>query len=233
MIQDMINGRVFRILSLVLLSAAGSAQAQRIDTPYRFFEETQAAGLTLAYISTDRGSVGLGPESGIAFGGRYHIRLSGPFFVEGEALYFPTTRAVLDSVVVDSAFVQRGEADIALALVQASLRFQVTGQRTWHGLLPFILLGGGVALQVKDDDAADAAVPAEARFDFGTTFAGQLGAGIEVFPVERLAIRLDVRNVLWQLETPQSLLEADVGRLLPAEEWTNNLTASIGLSFHF
>jgi hypothetical protein len=169
----------------------------------------------------------------VAFGARYHIRLSGPFFVEAEALYFPTTRAVLDSTVVDSAFQQVGEADIAIALVQGSLRFQFTGQRTWHGMLPFLLLGAGVALQAQDDDTADEDVPAEARFDFGTTFAGQIGAGIEIFPVQRLALRIDVRNILWQMETPQALLEHDIGRTLPQEEWTNNVSASLGISIHF
>lgn len=220
--------------AVFMLVAAGPVSAQRIETPYRFFEEKQAAGLTFGYISTDQGSLGLGPKSGIAFGGRYHIRLSGPFFVEAEALYFPTTRAVLDTAVVDSAFRNIGEATTALAFLNASLRFQITGQRTWHGILPFILLGAGAGLEVKDDDAADEAVPAEARFDFGTTFAGQLGAGIEVFPVERLAIRIDARNVLWKLDTPEGLeIETDLGRRVPTDEWTNNLTATIGISIHF
>lgn len=227
------NGRAFWIFGVLLLAAAGSASAQRIDTPYRFYDQTQAVGFSVAYISTDKGSVGLGPESGLAFGGRYHIRLTGPFFVEAEALYFPSTRAVLDSAVVDSTFEQVGEADLGIAVVQASVRFQLTGQRTWHGILPFLLAGAGVALQAQDDDSADEDVPAEARFDFGTTFAGQIGAGIEVFPVERLALRIDVRNILWQMETPQALLEHDIGRTLPKEEWTNNVTASIGISIHF
>jgi hypothetical protein len=221
------------ILGILSLLAAAPASGQRIDTPYRFFDETQGIGATVAYISTDQGSVGLGPESGVAFGGRYHIRLSGPFFIEAEALYFPTTRAVLDSVVVDSAFQQVGEADIAIGLVQASLRFQMTGQRTWNRILPFILLGAGFGIQAKDDDAADEAVAGEARFDFGTTFAGQVGAGIEIFPAQRLAIRIDARNVLWQLKTPQAMLLPDLGRTVPTEEWTNNVTASIGIVFHF
>ncbi|HET9440767.1 MAG TPA: outer membrane beta-barrel protein [Longimicrobiales bacterium] len=229
------NPRIGCILGLLLLAGAGPALGQRIDTPYRFFEETQGIGLTAAYISTDKGSIGLGPESGVAFGGRYHIRLSGPFFVEAEALYFPTTRAVFDTVVVaaDSAFQQVGEADIGLAVAHASLRFHLTGQRTWNRILPFVLLGVGVAVEATDDEAADADVPGEARFDFGTTFAGQVGAGIELFPAERLAIRIDGRTVLWQLETPQALLGRDIGRTVPTEEWTNNFTASVGLSIHF
>lgn len=226
--------RHFRwFFAALMLLAAGPASAQRIDTPYRFYEEKMGAGASVAYISTDKGSIGLGPESGMAFGARYHIRLSGPFFVEAEGLYFPTTRAVLDTAVVDSAFRQVGEANTDIAILQASLRMQLTGQRTWNRILPFFLLGVGVGIETKDDDDADAAVPGEARFELGTTFAGQLGAGIEIFPVERLAIRIDARNVLWQLKSPQGLLDVDIGRRVPTEEWTNNLTASVGLTFHF
>jgi hypothetical protein len=231
--QINMNFRFGWLAGVMLLIGVSSAAAQRIDTPYRFFDHTQAVGATVAYINTDKGTVGLGPESGVAFGGRYHIRLSGPFYVEAEALYFPTTRAVLDTAVVDSAFEQVGEADIALAFVQGSLRFQLTGQRTWNNMLPFLLLGAAVGIQAQDDDEADEAVPSEARFDFGTTFAGQIGAGIEFFPASGLAIRIDARNILWQLETPQALQLRDIGRTLPAEEWTNNITASVGISIHF
>lgn len=225
--------RIVLLIGALFLGGTTAAVAQRIETPYRFFEETQAGGLTVGYISTDKGSIGLGPNSGPVFGGRYHIRLSGPFFIEAEALYFPTTRAVLDTTVVDSAFQQVGDADLGIGMLLASIRFNLTGQRTWNRVVPFILLGVGGALAIGDDDAADENIGSDARFDFGTTFAGQLGAGIEWFPVERLAIRVDARNVLWQLATPQALLEQNVGRTVPTEEWTNNVTASVGVSIHF
>ena len=227
------TARIPLIAALLFMAGASPALAQRITTPYRFFEETQAAGLTVAYFSTDQGSLGIGPKSGTAFGGRYHIRLSGPFFVEAEALYLPTTRAVVDTVVVDSAFTEVGEADIGLAVVHASMRFNLTGQRTWNNILPFVLLGVGAAIEAKGDDEADADILPTARTDFGTTFAGQFGAGIEWFPVERVAIRADLRNVFWQLKTPEGLQFFDLGRPVPAEEWANNLTTSIGISVHF
>ena len=229
------NGRIGLIIGALLLAAVSGAEAQRINTPYRFFEETQAAGIFVMPISPDKGAIGLGPDKGTAFGARYHIRMSGPFFIEGELLYFPTTRAVLDTAVVDSAFERVGEAKTAIALGQASLRFNITGQRTWNRLLPFVLLGVGIAAEVRDDDAAEEDVASEARFDFGTTFAGQIGAGIEFFPVDRLAVRIDARNLLWQLKTPEGLAARGslVGRTLAENEWANNLAASIGVSIHF
>jgi opacity protein-like surface antigen len=230
------NRRIALLIAVLVLGSASLAAAQRIDTPYRFFEQRQAAGLFAGHISTDKGAIGLGPESGSALGGRYHIRLGGPFFLEAEALYFPTTRAVLDTVVVDSAFQRAGEADIALVTGLLSLRFHMTGQRTWHRFLPFLLAGAGVSTVVENEDAAEEDIPSEFRYDFGTTFAGQIGGGIEWFPAERLAVRFDARSVLWQIKAPDGLLlrgQAQLDRPLPQDEWVNNLTFSVGLSFHF
>jgi opacity protein-like surface antigen len=230
------NRRIALLIAVLVLGSASLAAAQRIDTPYRFFEQRQAAGLFAGHISTDKGAIGLGPESGAAFGGRYHIRMSGPFFLEAEALYFPTTRAVLDTVVVDSAFQRVGEAELGLVTGLVSLRFHITGQRTWHGFLPFLLAGAGVSTVVQKDDADDEEIPSDFRYDFGTTFAGQIGGGIEWFPAERLAVRFDARSVLWQIKAPDGLLlrgQAQLDRPLPQDEWVNNLTFSVGLSFHF
>ena len=227
------TARTRLFIAVLLLAGASPAAAQRITTPYRFFEETQSVGITALHLSTDEGSLGLGPRSGTGFGVRYDIRLSGPFFVEAEAVYLPTTRAVVDTIVVDSAFTEVGEADISVALLQASLRLNLTGQRTWHRLLPFVFLGIGTAIEVQDDEEAEVTIVPSARTDFGTTFAGQLGAGIEWFPVERVAIRADVRNIFWQLRTPEGLRVFDLGRTLPSEEWASNLAGSIGIAVHF
>ena|SRR5688572_12631816 len=224
----------FLIAGLTLCGASLATGQERITTPYRFFEHTQAAGLFAAQISTDQGQLGLGPESGTAFGGRYHIRLGGPFFLEAEVMYFSTTRAVRDTAVVDSAFEKIGEAETGLINGLASLRFNITGQRTWHRLLPFIVLGAGLTHEIQDDEDADEAVPSESRFDFGTTFAGQLGGGIEWVPVDRLAVRIDARSILWQIKAPDGLLAHGLsGRALPEDEWVNNFTISAGVSFHF
>jgi hypothetical protein len=230
------NRRIALLIAVLVLGSASQAAGQRIDTPYRFFEQRQATGLFAGHISTDKGTIGLGPESGSAFGGRYHIRLGGPFFLEAEALYLPTTRAVLDTVVVDSAFQSVGEADMGLVTGLVSLRFHITGQRTWHRLLPFLLAGAGISTEVEDDDTADEDIDSEFRYDFGTTFAGQIGGGIEWFPAERLAVRFDARSVLWQIKAPEGLLlrgQQEFDRPLPQDEWVNNLTFSVGLSFHF
>lgn len=207
--------------------------AQSITSPYRFLDTSQEAGLFVMHISPEEGTLGLGSESGIAFGGRYAIVLSGPFMVEGEVGYFPTRHAVLDTVVVDSAFTRIGEADHSLVIATAALRVNLTGQRTWNNLQPFLLFGfGGVIEASKDKDAVNVA-PVDARYNFGTSFAGSVGAGIAFSPTERLAIRLDGRNLLWKIKTPAALVSANTGTVTPTDEWVQNLAFSAGVSIFF
>jgi hypothetical protein len=218
---------------LVTLFIPAAATAQAISSPYRFIDESQAIGLFGGYISAGKGSVGLGPKGGPVFGARYSIRLSGPFTIEIEPAFFKTTRPVLDTTVVDSARAQVGEADLALVLANGSLRFNITGARTWHGLQPFFLFGGGAAVDLSGTSEDDELVTGEARFDFGTSFAGQLGGGVEWYASKRLTLRLDARNALWKIKTPLAFVSDSFGQNAPREEWVQNGFFTVGLSFRF
>lgn len=226
--------RTFLWLFVLLgVLAVKPAQAQRVDSPYRFMDTSQEAGLFAAYIAADEGAVGLGATDGAAFGARYAVRISGPFILEVEAMYFPTERAVLDTVVVDSAFRKVGTAKQGLMIATAALRLNLTGSRTWHGLLPYVSFGGGAATQISSDADDIDVTPLDARLDFGTGFAGTLGAGVEFFPTKRVALRVDGRNLLWKVATPAALLRGPVGVTMPKNEWVKNLSASAGISIHF
>lgn len=229
----------FRTLTIAALAAAGlvlagtrPAAAQRIPSPYRFVDETQSAGAFIGYIWTDRGTVDLGPESGPVFGGRYSIRLSGPFTLEGEALLFPTSRAVigLEEVAGDTIPTQVGEADLTLLGLSGGLRFNLTGPRTYRNLMPYLLFSAGAAIPLAEDTDANAELPAEERYRFGTSFAGQVGGGLEWFTSRRLALRSDARVLFWRLKAPDAfVLTQDISR----EEWVQNYTVSVGASYRF
>jgi hypothetical protein len=216
-----------------LLALSMPARAQSISSPYRFLDSSQEAGVFVAHISTGESTLGLNSNSGVAFGARYSIVLSGPFMIEADVMYFPTRHAVLDTLVVDSAFSRIGEADHSLVIGSAALRLNLTGQRTWNKLQPFILFGvGGVAEVSQDKDAVNAA-PQDARYEFGTSFAGKVGAGVAFVPANRVAIRLDASNLLWKVKTPAALLRGDIGRPIPTDEWVHNLTLTAGVSIFF
>jgi hypothetical protein len=227
--------RLVRIILLVLglLTLGQPVSAQRIASPYRFLNTSQEAGVFIAQINPAESTVGLESESGPAFGVRYSIQVSGPFMLEGEGMYFPTSHAVLDTAVVDSAYRVIGTADHAIASGTAALRVNLTGQRTWNRVQPFVHFGVGFALEASRDQDAVNLAPEVARYEFGTTFAGLLGAGISWVPAERLAVRLDARNLLWKIKTPAGLQTSATGRLMPTDEWVQNIGLSAGISFLF
>lgn len=223
------------LIAAVLLST-GSARAQDITSPYRFIDESQALGLFGGYVLTDRGARDLGPKSSPAVGLRYSLRVRGPFVLEGEAAFVPSTRTVLDTAMADGAFRRLGEADLSLALVQAALRFNITGPRAYYGLQPFLLVGGGGIMDVSDSEdafrdqlVADDVVAEEVVFDFGTSFAAQIGAGIEWFATRRITVRADVRDVFWQIATPAAFRDQNIA----SEEWLQNFAFMLGLSYRF
>lgn len=227
------NWRLSLPLVAGLLASVEPASAQQIPSPYRYVDERQSVAVFGGYAITDEGRLELGPESGPAGGVRYSLRISGPFTAEASATYFPTTRAVWDTTTVDAALTRIGEADLGLALVDASLRFNITGPRTYYGLMPYVVAGGGAAIAISDEDDVETAaeLPADARFDFGTRFAGHVGAGIEWFATRRLALRADARDVFWKLPTPPAFLRQNLD--VPEEEWVQNFVLTLGAAYHF
>lgn len=205
------------------------AAAQQINSPYEFIEERQHASLFVGYFATNSGDLDLGPESNLAAGARYGIRLSGPFVLEGTVGLLPTTRMVIDTLPGTGGREHIGDEDLNILFTDAALRFDVTGPRTFHNLLPFLTFGAGAAVQLGDEGNDD--LPQGLRYRFGTTFAGQFGGGVEWLGWRRLGIRADARNMLWRIRTPGAFLERDPD--LPSREWTQNFLFSLGLSYRF
>lgn len=222
------------LLALALTFAGrADAQAQSIPSPYRFIETSQRIGVTAGYMFSGEGALGLGPQSAPFMGARYSIRISGPFTAEAEAAFVPSTRMVWDTVAGDTTREVIGEANIRLALASAALRFNITGPRTWHGLQPFLIIGGGIAVDLAGDAEAEEDLPDAVRFDFGTSFAGHLGGGVEWLLSPGWSLRVDGRNTLWKLETPDAFFTTDRGLLIPTDEWAQNFVLSAGLAIHF
>lgn len=218
-----------------LACLAGHAAAQQIDSPYRFLDDTRQFGVFAGYMSAQEGRAGIGPQPAPTLGARLAFRVSGPFSLGLEVGYTPTQRTVRDTVfqAADSVFRPLGEADMRLISVMGEARFNLTGPRTWHGLQPFVAGGAGVVFDGGDRHAFDEDLPDQGRYRFGTTFAGQVGVGVDWYPTERVSLRLDARNLLWKLRVPDAFLLTEHGQTLSASEWENNFVVTAGLSFHF
>lgn len=215
------------------------AAAQSIASPYRFIETQQEVSVFAGALSAETGPLGMGPSPPSIFGGRWGIRVSGPFVFEVEGAYLPATRSVVDTARVDpeggdSSFVTLGEADANLLLGQVALRFDLVGPRTWHGLTPFVRVGGGLAVDLSGShEDLEGQLPADARYDFGTTFAGELAGGVEYYLSPGLGVRVDARTLLWKLEVPDRFRLLEQARGVTSASWEQQYVFTAGLSVHF
>ena len=228
-----------RIRSFALLAGlagtvlAEPAAAQRVPSPYRFFETSQEVTLFGGWVSPGRGSLEIGPGPGPVLGARYGIELSGPISLEGVVSYIPTTRRVVDPARLEGDRVI-GEADAELAVVDVRLKLSITGRRTWNSLNPFLIAGGGVSIDLSGTEPLDERLLADDRFDMGTGFVGVAGAGLRWFASDRFVARGDALLNLWRLDVPQGW--RDPTRELPVvgdSEWVSGPLLTLGLGYRF
>lgn len=230
--------RISAFWILVTVSAAVFAQpvrGQRIDSPYRFLDHSQFGSLWGGYVAASDGVLGIGPEPAAIFGAAWALRVSGPFALNVETGYMPSTRVVRDTVFdeTEGVYEPLGEADIGLLAVLGNLRINLTGARTWNSLQPFVIAGAGLVLDLAGGSEIEGERPANTRFDYGTSFAGQLGAGVDWYPTPRVSIRVDARDMFWKLPVPEAFLLTENGLGLSRSEWEQNFALAAGLSIHF
>jgi len=140
---------------------------------------------------------------------------------------------VQDTVPGDSTRMSVGEVDFRAISASVALRFDITGPRTWHGLLPFVLFGGGFTSDVAAESDLQKALPADVRFKFGSRLTGVMGGGVEWLPASHVGLRFDVRNMLWKLKSPSAFLFGDRALSLPSNQWTQNVAFTAGLNLRF
>ncbi|MGH7545929.1 MAG: outer membrane beta-barrel protein [Gemmatimonadota bacterium] len=220
---------------LSLLAAAAPAAAQGIPSPYRFVDYGQDLGAFASRIGTDRGTMNLGPDGGLAFGLQYSLRINDPMALSARATYFATERAIIDTITtVDGELTTQSEgtAPLDLLLLTARLQLTLTGARTWHGIAPHVFVGGGLAIATSEADDP-VTVGVDNRYSFGNAFMGQLGFGASIFLGDRWSLRLSVLDDLWQIRAPRGLQDVNLTPTAPDSEWTHNLEISAGLHHHF
>lgn len=228
------------ILVAALAVTAAPAASQGITSPYDFVEHSMSVWAFGSAVFTDRGPLDLGPGSGYAAGVGFTVRISGPFNVDARAAFLPTSRRVYDVESADTALVrtdpmvgleQIGTADVSILLLDTSLRFDVTGPRTWHRLQPYFLMGAGAALRVASDNAAEEPLSEDLHVRFENGVTGHVGAGVEWYLTDRFSVRADARDILWKIHVPEGFFVDR--RVVSEEEWAQTAHLSLGAAFRF
>lgn len=210
-----------------------SSSGQTIPSPYRFIETRHEAGAFGGILEPDTGPFGFGPGQGILSGLRYSIELSGPFSLEGVTSVLLGERDVVDPRRAEGSRVV-GRADTRLTSLDGRLKFALNGRRTWHGLGPYLLAGGGVVFDLAGESPADRELEDRDRYSFDTSFLGILGGGIRFLPSERLQFRVDAESRFWKLRTPAGFSDQDLN-LGPVsrEQWVSGLGLTLGAALRF
>ncbi len=225
------------LILVLLLAALGGAERlaaqERVPSPFRYVEETHSAGAYAGYLWTEAGDLDLGPQAAPQFGVRYSLQLGGPVAGVAAVGLILSERTVF-ALRADPDNPQQtiplpvGTTSMPLLLVEGGVRLNLTGPRTWHGLMPYLGATGGLVTDLARNEPEDLEIPEDERFRFGPGFAVGLGAGTDWFLTPRLSLRAEIRDQIWRIALPETFTG-------PQREtrWTNNLGLSIGAAVHF
>lgn len=218
---------------MLLMVPPTPGQAQAIPSSFSYVEPKQEIGPYVGPMTAKTGRFGFGPSGGTALGVRYAIQLSGPLSFEGVVGVVDGTRDVIDPGRVEGDRVI-GQADALITTIDARFKFSFTGQRAWKRLSPFIVFGGGIALDTSPTSEHDATLLAADVFDFGSSFFGTVGAGTRWFVTERIGVRGDAVFSLWKIGTPPGFSDPERAfENVPEGEWLRGTSATITLFYRW
>ena len=190
---------VLAALVATLLSAGTPLAAQQVvghvpsQSPFRDIKPSQHITFEGGYFKTQQDEIGATPRSGALFGVRYDIPVGGParFYVRLDRV--SSHREAFDPTK-PPATRDLGNVSSALWLGDLGFALDLTGERTWHGIIPTVDLGLGLATssdRVKRDP-----------YSFGTEFAMRSDLGIRILPGNGVELRLLAGPTLYQNKYP-------------------------------
>jgi opacity protein-like surface antigen len=221
-----------RLTVITCLAAAASvARAQdtatvHIASPYSDLHEDEAIFLTAGYFGGNRGQAGVGPQGSGIVGLGFLYHLGGPAGLIARLQYANSTRDIVDTLL-PPATRYSGPSSAPLVLFDVDFLFDVTGEKTWHRLVPTAGFGLGLAFGDNNLDAGG--------YKFGTKFYFALGGGVKYALKEPWVVRADAWLYFWQLSYPTSYFTAGATPVLPPtapdKDWTTNGVLSLGISY--
>ena len=228
------NGRTWMAIVACSLATPLAAQVGHVPqrSPYTDLEFRQEATVFGGYYNAGDDRVGVAPRSGPMFGVRYDLRLAGPASLTSKLAYVQAQRTGIDPRRPAGDRIVQNDASWPIYMMDVGISLNLTGQRSYRRLVPFVNGAIGVASDLKG--GADVGA-----WKFGTPFAFSLGAGIKWVPAGNVQARIDVSDQLYQIKYPNSYyVTASDGTSVLAlrdakNDWTSNLGLTFGVSYLF
>ena len=227
-------GLIAALGAAILASApplAGQVGYAPEKSPYVDLPYSQEITLIGGYYHAHRDAANVGPQSGSITGVHYEWRAGGPAHITGELAYISSDRNLINPLK-SGTLRDLGTATRPLYTADVGLGISLTGEKSWHHLVPEI--GGGIGL-ISDLRSQ----PDSGGFLFGTRFTFNGSAGIRYVPGGKWQIRLDAKDRAYTISYPQTFFTAPAGGIAVvtnhAEQsyWLNNFSLTLGLSYLF
>ena len=219
-------------LALAFVATTARAQVGHLPehSPYRDLEASQEISFFGGRYSAGQDVLGIAPRGGPMYGLRYEIHLGGPAFLMARFAHVNSERFPIDPTKSGAA-AQLGRRNVSLNLADVNLVVSLTGQKSFHHIIPVINAGAGIA-------TCGCTVSLD-PYTFGTPFAFSFGGGLRYVPGGRLQLRADWGDYLYQLKYPNAYYltptngTAAAGSGQAKSFWKNNRALTLGASLLF
>ena len=217
---------------LLSAAAAGAAGAQEVGhpparSPYQDIEYRQELTAFTGYFAAGRDPVGVAPQGGPMLGVRYEVRVGGPAQFTARSGVVWSKRTIIDPERAPGSRTLT-TAEQGLYVADVGLSINLTGQKSYHRVVPAVHGGIGLVSDFRGRDVGD--------FRFGTSFAFSYGAGVRLVGSGPFQLRIDLSDHLYQVEYPESYFTEFNSQtpVLAANRskaaWTHNAALTIGAS---
>ena len=219
-------------MALAVVATGAGAQVGHLpqSSPYRDVETSQEFTFFGGHYSAGGDELDVTPHSGPMFGIRYEKHVGGPAFLMARWSHVNSERNVIDPTKIGAA-AQLGKRNVSLNLWDANLALNLTGQKSFHHIVPIVNVGIGIAscnCTIEPDP-----------YKFGTPFAFSFGGGLRYVPGGRFQLRVDWNDYLYQLKYPTQYYTSTTGTgpAAPSGQarsfWKNNRALTVGASVLF
>lgn len=220
------------LASAATLLSPSILEAQTIPSPYEHIETKHSFNFGAGYMSLAGGDYDVGPSGGPLLTAGYTYHFTGPLSGTVGVSMIPTSRTVYERLTISEDAYELdpiGEADMLMTVAEAGLRFTLTGARTWNDLAPYVGATAGLMANLLPRPDVEQEIETAQHVRLGPAFALGLNAGADWFLSERMSLRVEGRNYLWRLATPEGLTLSQRRE----SQWTNNLGIAFGAALHF
>jgi hypothetical protein len=219
-------------LALVLVATTARAQVGHLpeNSPYRDLETSQELTFFAGHYTAGRDPVGVAPRDGPMYGLRYEIHVGGPALLMARWAHVNSERFAIDPTKSGDA-AQLGRKNVALNLYDVGLVLNLTGQKSFHHIVPVVNFGAGIG-SCSCSFAVD-------PYTFGTPFAFSFGGGLRYVPGGRFQLRADWGDYMYQVKYPAAYFitpttgAAAAGPNQSRSFWKSNRALTLGASLLF